>query len=142
MMTLTPQIYYNMTTQDSMDGMYEEIVFPSSTFETKIPNNETNQNGFWKYQEDKTLKVLEEYLISTYQSHYTSEQSKTQTLDLIESIGDAEPFSRSNAIKYLSRFGRKNGKSKTDLLKAMHYCVLLYHFSGLHNNTTDIYKTF
>lgn len=101
-----------------------------------------NRNGFWKYNEDKTLKDLESYLQSTYHSHYTSEQSKTQTLDLIESIGDAEPFSRSNAIKYLSRFGRKNGKSKLDLLKAMHYCVLLYHFSGLHNNNTDEYKTF
>lgn len=114
---------------------------------TFIKSNNTvkevsNRNGFWKYNEDKTLKELESYLQSTYHSHYTSEQSKTQTLDLIESIGDAEPFSRSNAIKYLSRFGRKNGKSKLDLLKAMHYCVLLYHFSGLHNNTTDEYKTF
>lgn len=109
-----------------------------------VSTNDTsmNQNGFWKYQEDKTLKELEEYLKSTYNSHYTSDSSKTQTLDLIESIGDAEPFSRSNAIKYLSRFGRKNGKSKLDLLKAMHYCILLYHFSGLHNNVNNEYKTF
>ena len=109
-----------------------------------VSTNDTsmNQNGFWKYQEDKTLKELEEYLKSTYNSHYTSDSSKTQTLDLIESIGDAEPFSRSNAIKYLSRFGRKNGKSKLDLLKAMHYCILLYHFSGLHSNVNNEYKTF
>ena len=140
----TANTNYSMTQQDSMDGVYMETVLPafSSVLDTSTPNNETNKNGFWKYEEGKTLKELEEYLISTYQSHYTSEQSKTQTLDLIESIGDAEPFSRSNAIKYLSRFGRKNGKSKTDLLKAMHYCVLLYHFSGLHMNTTDEYKTF
>ena len=95
----------------------------------------TNANGFWKYEEDKTLKEIEEYLSSTYHSHYTSEQSKTQTLDLIESIGDAEAFTRSNAIKYLSRFGKKNGKSKQDILKAIHYCILLYHFAGLHKNT-------
>jgi len=103
---------------------------------------EMSENGFWKYNEDLTLKVVQDYLASTYSSHYTSEQSKTQTLDLIESIGDAEPFSRSNAIKYLSRFGRKNGKSKLDLLKAIHYCILLYHFSGLHENTNNEYKTF
>lgn len=103
-------------------------------------NMSENKNGFWKYEEDKTLKEVEQYLSSTYHSHYTSEQSKTQTLDLIESIGDAEAFTRSNAIKYLSRFGKKNGKSKMDILKAIHYCVLLYHFAGLHKNTSGQYN--
>lgn len=110
---------------------------------TKTPvNMSDNANNFWKYEEDKTLKEVEQYLSSTYHSHYTSEQSKTQTLDLIESIGDAEAFTRSNAIKYLSRFGKKNGKSKMDILKAIHYCVLLYHFSGLHTKNSDNYETF
>ena len=112
--------------------------YSSSTFNLTVPED-TNKNGFWKYEEDKTLKEVESYLSSTYHSHYTSEQSKTQTLDLIESIGDAEAFTRSNAIKYLSRFGKKNGKSKMDILKAIHYCVLLYHFAGLHKNTTNDY---
>jgi len=103
----------------------------------------TNTNNFWKYSEDKTLKEIKGYLVTTYKSHYTSETSKTQTLDLIESIGDAEPFVRSNAIKYLSRFGKKNGKSKMDILKAIHYCILLYHFAGLHNETAKSnYETF
>jgi hypothetical protein len=109
------------------------------TFNMNMPEK-TNKNGFWKYEEDKTLKEVEQYLSSTYHSHYTSETSKTQTLDLIESIGDAEAFTRSNAIKYLSRFGKKNGKSKQDILKAIHYCVLLYHFAGLHKNTTGQYN--
>ena len=109
-----------------------------STFNLKMPED-TNKNGFWKYEEDKTLKEVESYLSSTYHSHYTSEQSKAQTLDLIESIGDAEAFTRSNAIKYLSRFGKKNGKSKMDILKAIHYCVLLYHFAGLHKNNSNNY---
>jgi hypothetical protein len=102
-----------------------------------LKSTDTNQNGFWKYSEDLTLKEVEQYLQSTYHSHYTSQESKTQTLDLIESIGDAESFCRSNAIKYLSRFGKKNGKSKQDILKAIHYCILLYHFSGLHKKTSD-----
>ena len=112
---------------------------PPSTFNLTVPED-TNKNGFWKYEEDKTLKEVEQYLSSTYHSHYTSEQSKTQTLDLIESIGDAEAFTRSNAIKCLSRFGKKNGKSKMDILKAIHYCILLYHFAGLHKNTTNTYN--
>jgi hypothetical protein len=102
----------------------------------------TEKNGFWKYEEDKTMKEIRDYLSSTYNAHYTSPDSKTQTLDLIEAIGDAEPFCRSNAIKYLSRFGRKGGKSKMDILKAIHYCVLLYHFSGIHNQPKGNYETF
>jgi hypothetical protein len=107
-------------------------------------NMEANSNNlhFWKYEEDLTLNDIKNYVEGTYTSHYTSQESKTQTLDLIESIGDAEPFCRSNAIKYLSRFGKKNGKSKLDILKAIHYCILLYHFSGLHKNTTNSYETF
>ena len=97
---------------------------------------------FWKFEEDKTLKEVRDYLSGTYKSHYTSKESKTQTLDLIEAIGDAEAFTRSNAIKYLSRFGKKNGKSKLDILKAIHYCILLYHFADLHKTPTNRYETF
>jgi len=106
------------------------------------PIDSMSSSHFWKYEEDKTLKEIRDYLSGTYQSHYTSKESKTQTLDLIESIGDAEPFCRSNAIKYLSRFGKKNGKSKLDILKAIHYCILLYHFSGLHKKPSNNYETF
>jgi len=106
------------------------------------PIDSMSSSHFWKYEEDKTLKEIRDYLSGTYQSHYTSKESKTQTLDLIESIGDAEPFCRSNAIKYLSRFGKKNGKSKLDILKAIHYWILLYHFSGLHKKPSDNYETF
>jgi hypothetical protein len=117
------------------DGLGDDHI-SLSNFTIKM-TEDTNKNGFWKYEEDKTLKEIEQYLSSTYHQHYTSQESKTQTLDLIESIGDAEPFTRSNAIKYLSRFGKKNGKSKMDILKAIHYCILLYHFAGLHKNTTS-----
>ena len=67
----------------------DHIKFNPPTFNLNM-GEDTNKNGFWKYEEDKTLKEIEQYLSSTYHSHYTSEQSKTQTLDLIESIGDAE----------------------------------------------------
>lgn len=134
----------NMNSFNSKDNLIQFDMCSKSSenfITTKIHEKEsTNQNGFWKYEEDKTLKEVEQYLSSTYHSHYTSEQSKTQTLDLIESIGDAEAFTRSNAIKYLSRFGKKNGKSKMDILKAIHYCILLYHFAGLHQNKTDQYQ--
>ena len=82
-----------------------------------------------KYQEDKGIEDLKNYVTSTYTGHYTNNNSDTQTLDLIHSVGDAESFCRSNAIKYLSRYDKK-GSAKQDILKAMHYCLLLYYFSG------------
>ena len=91
------------------------------------------KNEVKKYQEDKGLKDLQEYVSSTYKGHYTSKGSNVQTLDLIESVGDAERFCRSNALKYLSRYDKK-GQAKRDILKAMHYCLLLYYFSGQTND--------
>ena len=121
----------------------DKIDLNNPTVDIDLNLDQLSTNGFWKYSEDLTMKEVREYLSATYSSHYTSKDSKTQTLDLIESIGDAEAFCRSNAIKYLSRFGKKNGKSKLDIIKAIHYCILLYHFSGLHNdNKGNRYETF
>jgi len=96
-----------------------------------------------KYGEDKGIEDLKDYVSSTYQGHYTNDNSDVQTLDLIHSVGDAERFCRSNALKYLSRYDKK-GQAKRDILKAMHYCLLLYYFSGQTNDeiTTRGYETF
>ena len=95
-----------------------------------------------KYKEDESIKALKDYICTTYNGHYTSKQNNVQTLDLIESVGDAEAFCRSNAIKYLSRYDKK-GQAKRDILKALHYSLLLYHFSGQLNETpTRGYETF
>ena len=95
-----------------------------------------------KYKEDESIKALQDYISTTYNGHYTSKENNVQTLDLIESVGDAEAFCRSNAIKYLSRYDKK-GQAKRDILKALHYSLLLYHFSGQLNETpTRGYETF
>jgi len=108
--------------------------------ESPTPGIETDNPR--KYNEDKSIKALQDYISTTYGGHYTSEQNNVQTLDLIESVGDAESFCRSNAIKYLSRYDKK-GQAKRDILKALHYSLLLYHFSGqLKETTTRGYETF
>ena len=95
-----------------------------------------------KYKEDESIEALKNYISTTYGGHYTSDNNNVQTLDLIESVGDAESFCRSNAIKYLSRYDKK-GQAKRDILKALHYTLLLYHFSGQLNETkTRGYETF
>ena len=100
--------------------------FPPTDTKPK-PNLKEGSNQ--KYQEDKGIADLKSYVASTYQGHYTNKNSDVQTLDLIHSVGDAESFCRSNALKYLSRYDKK-GSAKNDILKAMHYCLLLYYFSG------------
>ena len=107
------------------------------------PKPDLNSGSTQKYQEDKGIKDLKDYVASTYQGHYTNDNSDVQTLDLIHSVGDAESFCRSNALKYLSRYDKK-GQAKRDILKAMHYCLLLYYFSGNTNDeiTTRGYETF
>ena len=109
----------------------------------KKPVADFEQPDHRKYQEDKSMRDLSDYVSSTYSGHYTNEGSNVQTLDLIHSVGDAESFCRSNAIKYLSRYDKK-GQAKRDILKAMHYCLLLYYFSGNTQNETPTrgYETF
>ena len=82
-----------------------------------------------KYKENETIKVVEDYISQTYRSHYSNEEKGVQTLDLREAIGTAEHFCQSNIIKYASRY-RKKGKHKDDVLKNIHYAILLYYFSG------------
>jgi len=99
------------------------------------------QNHLWKYEEGETLQEVRDYISQTYQGHYTSKENRTQTLDLLESIGTAPAFCQANIIKYASRFNKK-GQEKSDLLKVIHYAILLYHFSGLHKKTNGTYETF
>ena len=94
-----------------------------------------------KYGEDEILNMAKDYITGTYRGHYTTKGSNIQTLDLIESVGDAEAFCRSNAIKYLSRYDKK-GFPKKDILKAVHYCVLLYHFTSKPVDIIEPYETF
>ena len=109
-------------------------------FTTPTPGIQKDCNR--KYKEDESIKALQDYISTTYGGHYTSDNNNVQTLDLIESVGDAEAFCRSNAIKYLSRYDKK-GQAKRDILKALHYSLLLYHFSGQLNETpTRGYETF
>ena len=87
----------------------------------------------FKYHEDEILKDIQEYVSRTYQGHYTGtkhEFRKVQTIDLMAARDIAAQFCQANILKYGSRYGSKNGKNKTDLLKVIHYAMLLLHFDG------------
>ena len=83
-------------------------------------------NSMHKYNEKELLKEIDDYISSTYKGHYSS--NNVQTLDLIDSVGDAEAFCRSNVLKYASRYDRK-GSARKDIIKIIHYVLLLLHFN-------------
>ena len=88
---------------------------------------------YFKYHEEEILKDIQEYVSRTYQGHYTGakhEFRKVQTIDLMAARDIATDFCQANILKYGSRYGSKNGKNKTDLLKVIHYAMLLLHFDG------------
>ena len=129
----------DLTNLELPDGMSVNQEYITG-IETPTPGIQNPCNR--KYKEDESIKALQDYISTTYGGHYTSANNDVQTLDLIESVGDAESFCRSNAIKYLSRYDKK-GQAKRDILKALHYTLLLYHFSGQLNETpTRGYETF
>lgn len=101
-----------------------------STF--TITMSET-KNHLWKYNEDKILKDVEDYVTSTYGSHYcghNEDYKDIQTIDLMAAKDLATGFCQSNILKYGSRYGDKDGRNKRDLLKVIHYAMLLLHFDG------------
>jgi len=82
----------------------------------------------FKYEEDRFLDEVREYIASTYDQHYVgSDKERTQVVDLWESLGSLDTTSRDTAIKYLSRYGKKGGHNKVDLMKAIHYTILLWY---------------
>ena len=88
-----------------------------------------------KYNEDGYLKEISEYIANTYRGHYSV--GNVQTLDLIDSVGDAEAFCRSNVLKYASRYDRK-GSARKDIIKIIHYGILLLHFNDKRDRANRI----
>ena len=88
---------------------------------------------YFKYHEKEILKDIEEYVSGTYKGHYTGnshEYRNVQTLDLMASKDLASGFCQANILKYGSRYGNKDGKNTKDLMKVIHYAMLLLHFDG------------
>lgn len=79
----------------------------------------------YKYNEDKYIGVIQNYVDSTYGEHYVAKD--IQVIDIWESLDTLDTTARDTAIKYLMRYGKKDGKYRKDLLKAMHYIILMMY---------------
>jgi hypothetical protein len=106
----------------------------------KNANMNEPKNHLWKYNEDKILKDIQDYVTSTYGSHYcgnNQEYRNTQTIDLMAAKDLAAHFCQANILKYGSRYGDKDGRNKSDLMKVIHYAMLLLHFDGHYSRVNN-----
>jgi hypothetical protein len=111
----------------------DHLVLNSPKIDIKTESVNIPKNHFWKYNEDKILKDISDYVTGTYNSHYCGHEQEykdIQTIDLMAAKELAAGFCQANIIKYGSRYGDKDGRSKRDLMKVIHYAMLLLHFDG------------
>jgi hypothetical protein len=78
-----------------------------------------------KYNEDIILNLIKDYIKNTYGEHYSTTEEGFQVMDILRNLEIDKNFCQANAIKYLMRYGKKQGRNEKDLYKAIHYIVLL-----------------
>jgi len=126
-----PEPYYGYEN----DGLDYEVDLSTidDMYSHHFTTEEKSMAHYFKYHEKEILKDIEEYVSGTYKGHYTGnshEYRNVQTLDLMASKDLASGFCQANILKYGSRYGNKDGKNTKDLMKVIHYAMLLLHFDG------------
>jgi hypothetical protein len=97
------------------------------TFPDVDPAKDTSSLPF-KYDEAENLDEVYKYLLSTYGEHYIGKNNvQVNDLVLAQDHKEVMGFWKLNAVKYLLRYGKKGGCNRKDLLKAIHYVILLMH---------------
>ena len=93
----------------------------------------------YKFNEEEILLLVHRHINKTYEQHYSD--GKYQATDMIVDAGHGEGFCMGNIMKYAMRYGKKNGKDYQDLLKIIHYAIIMLSTShqsktnkGLFNN--------
>ena len=86
----------------------------------------------YKFNERRHIIELKEYIDNPYGEHYASD--KYQATDVIIDSGHGEGFCMGNIMKYAKRYGNKDGKNKNDLLKLLHYAIIMIHIHDMENS--------
>jgi len=78
----------------------------------------------YTFDEDKALEEMKKYIEGTYMAHYSG---KYQATDMIIDAGHGAGFCIGSIMKYAKRYGKKNGYDRKDILKIIHYGIILLH---------------
>lgn len=75
-----------------------------------------------KYLEEQYLDEIGAYIKGTYNQHYAT--NDIQVIDIWLARGTLQTTAIDTSMKYLLRYGKKEGFNRKDLLKALHYIIL------------------
>lgn len=81
----------------------------------------------YKYNEGQIISDFKKYIDKTYGQHYMTEEQNIECFDVWLALGDSMPTFRNTAMKYLWRYGKKNGSNKDDLMKVLHYTLMMLY---------------
>ena len=101
----------------------------SKTWNDCLKTTATFKNGF---DEKELSHDLLNYIEATYNEHYSG--GKLQATDLIIDSGNGTGFCLGNIIKYASRYGKKNGFDEKDIMKMLHYGLILLYVHRKEND--------
>lgn len=91
---------------------------------TTVKTPKEPQNIAYKYAEGQIIEDFKAYIDKTYDQHYKTDDENIECFDAWIALGDATPTFRNTSLKYLWRYGKKNGNNKADLMKALHYTLM------------------
>lgn len=96
------------------------MVYDSQTGDLKSPQH--------KFKEPDYLKEVLDYINATYTEHYANEEPDSpQAFEGIVAAGNGKGFAMGNIQKLAARYGKKEGYNRKDLMKIIHYGVLMLH---------------
>ena len=81
------------------------------------------------------MSELKEYIDSTYDEHYSTNQF--QATEFIIDGGHGEGFCIGNIMKYAQRYGKKDGYNKRDLLKVIHYGIIALYINEMEESENE-----
>ena len=79
----------------------------------------------YKFDEERLLKELQEYIDNTYSQYYA--QSQFQASEFVIDSGHGVGFCVGSIMKYAQRYGKKSGFNRKALWKIVHYGLMLLH---------------
>ena len=86
----------------------------------------------YKFNAGQLIQELQAYIDGTYGEHYASD--KYQATAIIIDSGHGEGFTLGNIMKYAKRYGNKDGKNRKDLLKILHYGIIMLNVHDTENS--------
>jgi hypothetical protein len=115
---------------------YPDLFSPTTittTSDAMIWGVEDEDSPEYKFSEGRLLQELQDYINETYRSSHYS-RNKFQATEFILDSGHGVGFCVGNILKYSQRYGKKDGYNRKDILKVLHYALILLHTHDLEQN--------